>query len=94
MSEEAVAGPSFSQAPSRARLAALLVLVVLLPLLALAWIAATGVGRSETRKADLRLESEGRSASAVFSPARPRFSRPLPRATAHGCAASPGPTTW
>jgi diguanylate cyclase (GGDEF)-like protein len=47
-------------------LAALLVLVVLLPLLALAWIAATGVGRSETRKADLRLESEGRSASAVF----------------------------
>jgi diguanylate cyclase (GGDEF)-like protein len=66
VSEEAVAGSSFSQAPSRARLAALLVLVVLLPLLALAWIAATGVGRSETRKADLRLESEGRSASAVF----------------------------
>jgi diguanylate cyclase (GGDEF)-like protein len=66
VSEEAVGGSSFSQAPSRARLAALLVLVVLLPLLALAWIAATGVGRSETRKADLRLESEGRSASAVF----------------------------
>jgi diguanylate cyclase (GGDEF)-like protein len=66
VSEEAVAGSSFSQAPSRARLAALLVLVVLLPLLALAWIAATGVGRGETRKADLRLESEGRSASAVF----------------------------
>ncbi|HEX7311949.1 MAG TPA: GGDEF domain-containing protein [Gaiellaceae bacterium] len=66
MSEEAVAGASVSQAPSRARLAALLVLVVLLPLLALAWVAASGVGRSETRKADLRLESEGRLASAVF----------------------------
>ena len=66
MSEEAVSGPSFSQAPSRARLAALLVLVVLVPLLALAWVAATGVGRSETHKADVRLESEGRSASAVF----------------------------
>ena len=67
MSEEALAGRSFSQTPSRARLAALLVLVALLPLLALAWVAATGVGRSETRKADLRLESEGRSASAVFA---------------------------
>ena len=66
MSEEALAGRSFAQTPSRARLAALLVLVALLPLLALAWVAATGVGRSETRKADLRLESEGRSASAVF----------------------------
>src|SRR6185295_19407307 len=67
LSEEALAGRSFSQTPSRARLAALLVLVALLPLLALAWLAATGVGRSETRKADLRLESEGRSASAVFA---------------------------
>jgi len=48
------------------RLAGLLVLVALVPLLALAWLAATGVGRDETRKADLRLESEGRFALAMF----------------------------
>jgi diguanylate cyclase (GGDEF)-like protein len=66
VSEEAVVGARTAETPSRARLAALLVLVALLPLLALAWLAATGLGRSETRKADLRLESEGRSASAVF----------------------------
>ena len=59
MSEEALAGRSVAQTPSRARLAALLVLVALLPLLALAWVAATGVGRSETSKADLRLELGG-----------------------------------
>jgi diguanylate cyclase (GGDEF)-like protein len=64
--EEAIVGAQPAETPSRARLAALLVLVALLPLLALAWLAATGVGRSETRKADLRLESEGRSASAMF----------------------------
>ncbi len=52
---------------SRARVAGLLVLAALLPLLALAWLAAVGVGRSETNKADLRLESEGRSASAMFA---------------------------
>jgi diguanylate cyclase (GGDEF)-like protein len=51
---------------SRARLAGLLTLVALLPLLALAWIAAAGVGKNETRRADLRLESEGRSSLAVF----------------------------
>ncbi len=51
---------------SRARVAGLLVLAALLPLLALAWLAAVGVGRSETKNADLRLESEGRSASAMF----------------------------
>ena len=66
MSEEAVVGVRTAETPSRARLAALLVLVALLPLLALAWLAATGLGKSETRKADLRLESEGRSAAAVF----------------------------
>ena len=105
VSEEAVAGRSVSQTPSRARLAALLVLVALLPLLALAWVAATGVGRSETRKADLRLESEGRSASAVFVrsvaeaatragtlAASPALQRGARRARPrHDCAASPSP---
>jgi diguanylate cyclase (GGDEF)-like protein len=59
--------PPSEEARSRARLAGLLVLVALLPLLALAWLAAGGVGKSEVRKADLRLESEGRSAAALFS---------------------------
>ncbi len=40
--------------------------VALLPLLALAWLAAAGVGKSETRRADMRLETDGRSAAAVF----------------------------
>jgi diguanylate cyclase (GGDEF)-like protein len=66
VSDQAVVRARTAEAPSRARLAALLVLVALLPLLALAWLAATSLGRSETRKADLRLESEGRSASAMF----------------------------
>ena len=67
MSYEAVTrGPS-AASRSRARLAGLLVLVALLPLLALAWIAAAGVGKSETSKADLRLELEGRAAAAVFA---------------------------
>jgi diguanylate cyclase (GGDEF)-like protein len=67
MRPEAIARlPSTEEARSRARLAGLLVLVALLPLLVLAWLAAAGVGRSETRKADLRLEADGRSAAAVF----------------------------
>src|SRR2546422_10880385 len=56
VSEEAVVGVRTAETPSRAGLAALLVLVALLPLLALAWLAATGLGKSEPRKADLRLE--------------------------------------
>jgi diguanylate cyclase (GGDEF)-like protein len=63
---EAVTHLPSAETRSRARLAGLLVLVALLPLLALAWIAAAGVGKSETRRADLRLESEGRSSVAVF----------------------------
>jgi diguanylate cyclase (GGDEF)-like protein len=63
---EGAVGLRSAEAGSRARLAGLLVLVALLPLLALAWLAAAGVGRSETRKADLRLESEARSVFAVF----------------------------
>jgi diguanylate cyclase (GGDEF)-like protein len=55
-----------AEARSRARLAGVLVLVALLPLLALAWLAAAGVGRNETRRADMRLETDGRSAAAVF----------------------------
>jgi diguanylate cyclase (GGDEF)-like protein len=64
--EEAVVGVPTVETPSRARLATLLVLVALVPLLALAWLAATGVGRSQTRTTDVRLESEGRAASAMF----------------------------
>jgi hypothetical protein len=67
VSEEAVAGPPSAETPPRARLAVLLVLVALIPLLALAWLAATGVGKDETRQADLRLESEGRFALAMFA---------------------------
>jgi diguanylate cyclase (GGDEF)-like protein len=63
---EAIARLPSAEARSRARLAGLLILVALLPLLVLAWLAAAGVGRSETRKADLRLEADGRSAAAVF----------------------------
>jgi diguanylate cyclase (GGDEF)-like protein len=63
---EAIERLPSAEARSRARLAGLLVLVALLPLLALAWLAAVGVGRSETRSADLRLEADGRSAAAVF----------------------------
>jgi diguanylate cyclase (GGDEF)-like protein len=66
VSAESFSGPASAEIRSRARLAGLLVLVALLPLLALAWLAAAGVGRSETRKADLRLEAEGRTAAAVF----------------------------
>ncbi len=66
MRDEAVALLPSAEGRSRARLAALLVLIALLPLLALAWLAASGVGKSESRKADLRLESEGRSAAALF----------------------------
>jgi diguanylate cyclase (GGDEF)-like protein len=62
---EGVARPS-AEARSRARLAGLLVLIALIPLLALTWLAAGGVGKGQTRKADLRLESEGRSGAAVF----------------------------
>jgi diguanylate cyclase (GGDEF)-like protein len=65
--EETVARLPSVEARSRARIAGLLALVALIPLLALAWLAASGVGRSETRKADQRLETEGRSSSAVFS---------------------------
>jgi diguanylate cyclase (GGDEF)-like protein len=64
---QGVASQPASEARSRARLAGLLVLIALIPLLALAWLAATGVGRSESRKADLRLEAEGRSSAAVFA---------------------------
>jgi diguanylate cyclase (GGDEF)-like protein len=51
---------------SRARTAALLVLAVAVPLLVVAWIAGVGFGRTETDKADLRLETEGRAAAAMF----------------------------
>jgi diguanylate cyclase (GGDEF)-like protein len=64
---QGVASLPASEARSRARLAGLLVLIALIPLLALAWLAATGVGKSESRKADLRLEAEGRSSAAVFA---------------------------
>jgi len=52
---------------ARARVAGVVVLIALIPLVALAWLAASGVGRSETHKADQRLETEGRSAAAVFA---------------------------
>jgi diguanylate cyclase (GGDEF)-like protein len=67
LSDEAVRGGPSTATRWRARLAGLLALVALLPLLALAWLAAVGVGRSETSKADLRLELEGRAATAVFA---------------------------
>jgi len=44
----------------------LVVLAVAVPLLVVAWIAGIGFGRTETDKADLRLETEGRAAAAVF----------------------------
>ena len=67
VSHEAVTSGPSAATRSRARLAGLLALVALLPLLALAWLAAVGVGRSETSKVDLRLELEGRAAAAVFA---------------------------
>jgi diguanylate cyclase (GGDEF)-like protein len=63
---EAMARLPSAETRSRARLAGVLVLVALVPLLALAWLAAAGVGRNETRRADMRLETDGRSAAAVF----------------------------
>jgi len=44
----------------------LLVLAVAVPLLVVAWVAGIGFGRTETDKADLRLETEARAAAAVF----------------------------
>ena len=41
-------------------------LAVALPLLVVAWIAGVGFGRTETDRADRRLETEGRAAAAVF----------------------------
>ena len=76
MSHEPVTSGPAAATRSRARLAGLLVLVALLPLLALAWLAAVGVGRSETSKADLRIELEGRAASAVFARAVAEAKRP------------------
>jgi diguanylate cyclase (GGDEF)-like protein len=66
-SEAAAARIPAAEARSRARVAGVVALVALLPLLALAWLAASGTGKSETRKADQRLEAEGRSTAAVFS---------------------------
>jgi hypothetical protein len=66
MRAEAIARLPSAETRSRARLAGALVVVALLPLLALAWLAAAGVGRNETRRADMRLETDGRSAAAVF----------------------------
>ena len=66
MRAEAIARLPSAETRSRARLAGVLVLVALLPLLALAWLAAAGVGKNETRRADMRLETDGRSAAAVF----------------------------
>jgi diguanylate cyclase (GGDEF)-like protein len=66
-SESAITRVRPASTRSRARLAGVLVLVALVPLLVLAWLAASGVGKSETGKADRRLQTEGRSASAVFS---------------------------
>ena len=48
------------------RTAALLVLAVAVPLIVVAWIAGIGFGRTEKDKVDLRLETEGRAAAAVF----------------------------
>src|SRR5580765_48900 len=50
----------------RARTALLLVLAVAVPVLAIAWIAGVGFGRTETSKADLRLQNEARSSADVF----------------------------
>jgi diguanylate cyclase (GGDEF)-like protein len=50
----------------RARTAVLLVLAVAIPVLAVAWIAGVGFGRTETNRADARLQSEAQSASDVF----------------------------
>ena len=51
---------------SRLRTAILLILAVAVPLLVVAWVAGIGFGRTETDKADVRLETEGRAAAAVF----------------------------
>ena len=51
---------------SRLRTAALVVLAVAVPLLVVAWIAGIGFGRTETDRADVRLQTEGRAAAAVF----------------------------
>jgi diguanylate cyclase (GGDEF)-like protein len=66
-SEGAITRVPSAGARSRARLAGLLVLVALVPLLVLAWLAASGVGKSESRRASERLETEARSSAAVFS---------------------------
>jgi diguanylate cyclase (GGDEF)-like protein len=48
------------------RTAALVVLAVAVPLVVIAWIAGIGFGRTETGKADRRLETEGNAAASVF----------------------------
>ena len=48
------------------RTAGMIVLAVAVPLLVVAWIAGIGFGRTENDKADLRLETEGRAAAAIF----------------------------
>jgi diguanylate cyclase (GGDEF)-like protein len=65
--EGAITRVPSAEVRSRARLAGLVALVALVPLLVLAWLAASGVGRSETRRAGDRLETEARSSSAVFA---------------------------
>ena len=52
---------------SRVRTAVLLVVAVAVPLLVLGWIAGIGFGRTETDKADLRLQTEAGAAAAVFT---------------------------
>jgi diguanylate cyclase (GGDEF)-like protein len=51
---------------ARARTAILLVVVAAVPVLAIAWIAGVGFGKTETSKTDVRLQSETRAAAAVF----------------------------
>jgi len=51
---------------ARLRIALLFVVVAAVPVLGIAWIAGIGLGRTETNRADVRLESEARAAAAIF----------------------------
>ena len=51
---------------ARARTALVLVLIAAIPVLGVAWIAGIGLGKTETNRTDVRLESEARAAAAIF----------------------------
>jgi diguanylate cyclase (GGDEF)-like protein len=51
---------------TRVRTALVLVLIAAIPVLGIAWIAGIGLGKTETNRTDVRLESEVRAAATTF----------------------------